>query len=210
MNIHDRMNAQTKIWGTKRQSLMAAHWWPQPAGLTLAAGITWCQGQWYRGSKMCLVPNLTNCSCLRWRLIEKVHCVECLGSTLGMIARYCWPPETFDLSVLLLETFSKAGAHHLLHAHHMFERLQDKKIISCEAIPSPIFNSHGSAGSWVITSHSSSLHPVGNRTWTKSSMTRKHKKNAEHSLTIRPLKGHLPGDYLWHYTFQVSNLDRSR
>lgn len=134
------------IWRTKLQSLTAAHWWPQPAGLTLAVGITWCQGQWYRGSKIRLVPNLKNYGWLRWRLIEKVHCVECLGmgcpsevqpgSTLGMIARYCKPPEIFVLSVLLLETFSKAGAHHLLHAHHMFGRLQDKKIISCEAIPS--------------------------------------------------------------------------
>lgn len=59
-------------------------------------------------------------------------------------------------------------------------------------IHSPIFNSHGSACSWVITSHSSSLHPVGNRTWTKSSMIRKHKKNAEqYSLTFHLPKGHL-------------------
>lgn len=94
------------------------------------------------------------------------------GSTLGMIARYCKPPEIFDLSDCGIRRSYLAKL--FLHIH------------------SPIFNSHGSACSWVITSHSSSLHPVGNRTWTKSSMIRKHKKNAEqYSLTFHLPKGHL-------------------
>ena len=100
---------------------MAAHWWPQPAGLTLAAEITWCQWQWYRGSIIRLAPNLKNYGCPRWRLIEKVHCVECLGmgcptevqpgKTLRMIARYCKPPEIFALWVLqyCLKLFQKLG-----------------------------------------------------------------------------------------------------